>query len=83
MAQIETFKCPGCGAENNVEFAPGETQRTIPCTTCYYEEWEPALVDPDSIDPQTGKATRMIPDSQKKIEHGTRFTVVKGQGVVK
>lgn len=81
MAQIETFKCPGCGAENNIEFAPGESERKIPCTSCYYEEWTPAEIDPNSI--VNGKATRMIEGSQQKVEHGIRFLCKKGEGVTK
>lgn len=80
----EAFKCPNCNSENYVEFAPNETQRTIPCMGCYYEEWIPAKPDPNKMVFDTVKGvdvpTEMIPE--QKVEHGVRFTVVKGTGTI-
>lgn len=79
MAEI--FKCPD-GHTNLIEWAPSETERTIPCTTCYYEEWKGGGPDPSSAenDPVKGLVFTKILDPVKE-EHGHRFLCVKGKGV--
>ena len=37
--KIEEFKCPNCNSSNYIIWGESETERNIPCLTCYGEEF--------------------------------------------
>ena len=45
---VEQFKCPECKATNFVRWKNDETERTIPCLSCYAEIFNPETQSMDS-----------------------------------
>lgn len=82
--QMEEFKCPNCGASNNVIFNEKEASREIPCTSCFFEEWIAGKPIESSKTLDEAKGTYVFTKFEEttKVEHGVRFTAVKGEGTI-
>ena len=45
---VEIFKCPNCGQRNYVEWAKGQTSRSLVCINCYVEARKPQTMKNES-----------------------------------
>ena len=77
IEQIEEITCSTCGQINYIKWNEGETERNIPCSGCYWEEWIGEASDPI---PDAKKGQVFTKFKQTKVEHGTRFNAIKNSG---
>jgi hypothetical protein len=68
---VEVFTCPTCQARQFIEWDPGETERTIPCSSEYIETRIPQQMQDDQ-----GKQITV----ELVVNAGQRFKCVRGSG---
>lgn len=62
---VEIFKCPKCGQRNYIEWAKGQTSRSVACSNDYVEERKPQSMidkegDPVIVEQITNKGFQFV-----------------------
>jgi hypothetical protein len=78
--KVEEFACPNCGNKNYICWSIVEVEKTIPCLSCYREEWKVTVLR-EELDSET---QIMVPvETETTLEKfGAKFICVNGTGRV-